>query len=105
MLNCSILKIFGQFRGKSKNLENHYRILTNRTFKPKNLQFTELTFRNQEFAKKIDQNLKKLDREIGPLYGHHCVRYKLTISGSKKLSAYYLRISFSYRTVHFFFVP
>ena len=28
--------------------------------------------------------MKKLDREIRPLYGHHGVRYKLTTSGSKK---------------------
>ena len=51
MLNC--LNNFGQIRGKSKNFENQYRILINRTFKLKTVQFTGLPFRNQEFAKKL----------------------------------------------------
>ena len=51
MLNCSILKIFSQFRGKSNNLENQYRILTTVLSSLKTVQFTGLSFRNQEFAK------------------------------------------------------
>ena len=47
-----------------KNLENQYRTLINRTFKLKTVQFTGLPFRNQEFAGKIDQKLKKLDKSI-----------------------------------------
>ena len=52
------------FDAIEKALENQYRILINRIFELKSVQFTELPFRNQEFAEKIDKNLKKLDKTI-----------------------------------------
>ena len=57
MRNCSISKIFGQF--KKKNKEYQYRISENRTFAHKTVQFTGLPFHKQEFVKKIDQKERK----------------------------------------------
>ena len=59
MLNCSILKNLVNFEAIQKTLENQYRILINRIFEIKSVQFIGLPFRNQEFAEKIDQNFEK----------------------------------------------
>ena len=51
MLNCSILKIFGQIGEILKTLENQYRILINRISEHKVVEFSGLPFRIQEIAK------------------------------------------------------
>ena len=47
------------FDAIQKTLENQYRILINRNFEIKSVQFIGIPFRNQEFAEKIDQNFEK----------------------------------------------
>ena len=64
MLTGPILKIFGQFWRKSKNIEYQYRILKNRTFSHKTVQFTGLPFRIQKIAEMLTKNRKKLNKSI-----------------------------------------
>ena len=49
MLNCSILKTFGQFWGDSKKLEIYYQNLINRVFEQKNVQLVD----NRSVLKKL----------------------------------------------------
>ena len=64
ILKCSILKIFGQFWCNSKNFRKSIPNIDKPYFQLKRVQYTGLPFLNQDFAEKIDQNLKKLDKSI-----------------------------------------